>query len=105
MEGGAVQGLGFTLTENAIMDDGRYLTTNLDTYMLPGIRDTAASMSVFALEDLDEGDELGPRGAGELGIGAITPAIANAVADAIGFRSQTIPFSPEAILDAMRERK
>lgn len=105
MEGGAVQGLGFTLTENAIMNDGRYLTTNLDTYMLPGIRDTAASMSVFALEDLDKGDELGPRGAGELGIGAITPAIANAVADAIGFRPQTIPFSPEAILDAMRERK
>lgn len=105
MEGGAVQGLGFTLTENAIINDGRYLTTNLDTYMLPGIRDTAVSMSVFALEELDEGDKLGPRGAGELGIGAISPAIANAVANAIDFRPLTIPFSPEAVLEAMRDRK
>jgi|UPI00068C1617 xanthine dehydrogenase D subunit/xanthine dehydrogenase C subunit len=104
MEGGVIQGLGFTLTENAIMNDGRYLTTNLDTYMLPGIRDTAARISVFALEDLDAGDELGPRGAGELGIGAVTPAIANAVADAISYRPQVIPFSPEAILDAMKGR-
>lgn len=101
MEGGAVQGLGFTLTENAIMAAGEYVTTNLDSYMLPGIRDTARRISVFALEDLDAGDELGPRGAGELGIGAITPAIANAVADAIGYRPLTIPFAPEAILDVM----
>jgi xanthine dehydrogenase D subunit/xanthine dehydrogenase C subunit len=100
MEGGAIQGLGFTLTENAIMADAGYITANLDTYMLPGIRDTAERISVFALEDLDAGDELGPRGAGELGIGAITPAIANAVADAIGYRPQTVPFSQEDILDA-----
>jgi CO/xanthine dehydrogenase Mo-binding subunit len=101
MEGGAIQGLGFTLTENAIMADAGYITANLDTYMLPGIRDTAERISVFALEDLDVGDELGPRGAGELGIGAITPAIANAVADAIGYWPQTVPFSQEDILDAM----
>ena len=62
-------------------------------------------MSVFALEELDEGDKLGPRGAGELGIGAISPAIANAVANAIDFRPLTIPFSPEAVLEAMRDRK
>ncbi|MDM9624775.1 molybdopterin-dependent oxidoreductase [Rhizobium sp. S152] len=101
MEGGAVQGLGFTLTENAVMVGGEYVTANLDGYMLPGIRDTAQRISVFALEDLDAGDELGPRGAGELGIGAITPAIANAVADAIGYRPLKIPFAPEGILDAL----
>lgn len=101
MEGGAIQGVGFTLTEDAMMKNGEYMTANLDTYMLPGIRDGAQAMSVYALEGLDAGDDLGPRGAGELGIGAITPAIANAVANAIGYRPSSVPFSPEAILDAI----
>jgi xanthine dehydrogenase D subunit/xanthine dehydrogenase C subunit len=102
IEGGAVQGLGFTLMEDAPMRDGAYLTTNLDTYMLPGIADAPARMSVFALEDLDADDELGPRGSGELGIGAITPAIANAVAAAIGSWPVRTPFLPEDILDRLK---
>ncbi|WP_082597273.1 molybdopterin cofactor-binding domain-containing protein [Rhizobium sp. Root708] len=101
MEGGAIQGLGFTLTEDAIMAAGEYVTKNLDSYMLPSVRDTAARISVFALEDLDPGDTLGPRGAGELGIGAITPAIANAVADAIGHFPTSIPVSPKRVLDVL----
>lgn len=101
LEGGAVQGLGFTLTEDAAMRDGRYLTANLDSYMLPGIQDAPGTMRVFALEGLDPDDELGPRGAGELGIGAVTPAIANAVAAATGHWPAVTPFSPEAILAAL----
>jgi xanthine dehydrogenase D subunit/xanthine dehydrogenase C subunit len=101
LEGGAVQGLGFTLTEDATMRDGRYLTGNLDSYMLPGIQDTPAAMKMFALESLDDGDELGPRGPGELGIGAITPAIANAIVAISGVWPTVTPFSPEAILAAL----
>jgi xanthine dehydrogenase D subunit/xanthine dehydrogenase C subunit len=103
LEGGAVQGLGFTLCEDASMRNGRYLTSNLDTYMLPGIRDAPSSMSVFALESLDPGDNLGPRGSGELGIGAVTPAIANAVLAAIGYLPTITPFSRETILRFMLE--
>lgn len=101
LEGGAVQGLGFTLTEDAPMRDCSYLTANLDTYMLPGIQDAPKTMRAFALEDLDPGDDLGPRGSGELGIGAVTPAIANAVAAAIGHWPVTTPVPPASILDAM----
>ncbi|SMH53653.1 molybdopterin cofactor-binding domain-containing protein [Mesorhizobium australicum] len=101
IEGGGVQGLGFTLSEDALMQDGRLLTTNLDTYMLPGIADAPQTLASFALEDLDEGDPFGPRGAGELGIGAVTPAIANAVADATGFWPETTPFNPERLLDVV----
>jgi xanthine dehydrogenase D subunit len=103
-EGGAVQGLGFTLFEDAAMREGAYLAANLDAYMLPSVADAPARMSVRALEDLDAGDPYGPRGAGELGIGAVTPAIANAVADAIGYFPTVTPFPPEALLDAMERR-
>ncbi|MBO3762183.1 molybdopterin cofactor-binding domain-containing protein [Ciceribacter sp. L1K22] len=104
LEGGAVQGLGFTLTEDTPMRDGGYLTANLDTYMLPGIQDTPETMRIFALEGLDADDDLGPRGSGELGIGAVTPAIANAVASAIGYSPAVTPVPPEAILEALAVR-
>ena len=99
MEGGAVQGLGFTLTEDVLIDDGRFVTTNFDNYFMPTIRDAPERMETFALEDLDPGDPYGPRGAGEIGIGAVTPAVANAVADALGRWPAVAPFRPEEILD------
>ena len=102
IEGGGVQGVGFTLTEDALMRNGRYVTANLDTYTLPSIADAPETLATFALEDLDPGDPFGPRGAGELGIGAVTPAIANAVADAIGWWPERAPFDPEQLLDAVR---
>ena len=99
MEGGLVQGLGFTLTEDVLIEDGRFLTTNYDNYFMPTVRDAPDRMTSFALEDLDEGDPFGPRGAGEISINSITPAIANAVADALGHWPAITPFRPEDILD------
>jgi CO/xanthine dehydrogenase Mo-binding subunit len=99
MEGGLVQGLGFTLSEDILIDKGRLLTTNFDTYFMPTVRDAPLRMTTFALEELDPGDPYGPRGAGEIGIGAVTPAIANAVADALGRWPAVTPFRPEEILD------
>ncbi|MDV2985190.1 UNVERIFIED_CONTAM: molybdopterin-dependent oxidoreductase [Methylobacteriaceae bacterium AG10] len=101
IEGGGVQGVGFTLTEDAWMEAGRYGASNLDGYLMPTIADAPEESRVLALEDLDPGDPYGPRGVGELGIGAVTPAIAAAVADAIGHWPVAAPFSPETILQAL----
>ena len=103
IEGGAVQGLGFTLTEDAPVQNGQYLTSNFDTYMLPGIQDSPKRMQSIALESLAEDDIFGPRGVGELGIGAVTPAIANAVFAAIGHMTTVTPFPPETILTALED--
>ena len=96
MEGGSVQGLGFTLTEDVIIRGGRVVTDNFDTYMMPSIADAPDRTRVYAMEDLD--DEHGPRGIGELGIGSATPAIAAAIADATGYWPALTPIPPEAIL-------
>ena len=86
------------------MQAGEYLTRNLDAYMLPGIADAPRSMSVTALESLDATDSFGPRGIGELGIAAVTPAIIAAIANATGFWPNRTPIPPEAILDALERR-
>ncbi len=102
IEGGGVQGLGLTLTENIIMKAGASIADNLDGYMLPTIADAPQTSRVFALEDLDRDDTYGPRGVGELGIAAVTPAIAAAVADAVGIWPTVTPISPEDLLVALQ---
>ncbi|MEM6711036.1 MAG: molybdopterin cofactor-binding domain-containing protein [Pseudomonadota bacterium] len=104
VEGAASQGLGFALTEHIAMDRGRTVTGNLDTYVMPSLRDRPERMETFALEGLDAGDPFGPRGVGELGIAGVAPAIANAVAQALGFKAgevwpTTLPLSPETVLN------
>ncbi len=96
-----MQGLGFTLIEDMILQDGRYFADNFDGYMIPSVADAPQTSRVFALEDLEDDDEFGPRGVGELGIGAVTPAIAAAVADACGVWPTVTPISPERICCAM----
>lgn len=106
MEGAASQGMGMTLTEHVVMQDGRAVTGNLDTYIMPSIADRPIAMSTYALDELDDGDPYGPRGVGELGITGSAPAIGNAVARALGLKAQEawpchLPLSPETLRNAM----
>lgn len=101
IEGGSVQGLGFTLFEHARLRDGIYQTGNFDTYMIPSIEAAPGTIAAFALEELEGDDVFGPRGVGELGINSVAPAIANAVADAIGIWPERAPIDPERILEAL----
>ena len=46
----------------------------------------------------------GAKGVGESGIFAVSPAIANALDDAVGVRLTHLPLSPEAVLRALRAK-
>jgi CO/xanthine dehydrogenase Mo-binding subunit len=87
MEGAASQGMGMTLTEHVGIEEGRAVTGNFDTYIMPSLADRPASMTTYALDELDDGDPYGPRGVGELGITGSAPAIGNAVARALSLQS------------------
>ncbi|MBR9862142.1 MAG: molybdopterin-dependent oxidoreductase [Rhodobacteraceae bacterium] len=101
MEGGLVQGLGYTLTENMTYQNGLPVAGNFDSYTMPSVKDVPEAMRITAHEGLDANDPYGPRGAGELGIGAIMPAIANAVATATGHCPPTMPIAPETMLEML----
>lgn len=98
LEGGALMGQGMATTEVLPMKEGRYLARNLDTYLVPTLAD-APRWDVTAIEDLPEGDPIGPRGAGEIGVNVAAPAVANAVSAAIGMPVDRLPITASDILD------
>lgn len=105
IEGGGSMAVGYTLMEEALMQDGQYETTNLDTYLMPGLSDLPFKMKTIPIEDLPEHDLYGPRGVGEIGTVGVAPAIASAVYEAIGVRIHKLPISPEFILHSLQQRE
>jgi CO/xanthine dehydrogenase Mo-binding subunit len=105
VEGGIIQGIGHTLSEERLMDPstGRLLTTTLDSYKLPTIADVPEIVS----ELIDVPDEhltnLGSKGLGEPPIIPTAAAIANAIRDATGADIRQLPISREEMLRALRE--
>ncbi|WP_026695743.1 xanthine dehydrogenase subunit D [Peribacillus kribbensis] len=104
IEGGGVMALGYTLMEDAAMEEGLYIPRNFDSYLIPTIKDVPLEMNVEAIEDLYDGDIYGPRGVGEIGTVAAAPAITKAIHSAMGHWITKLPVSPEEILSAVNER-
>ena len=97
-------GLGMALLEAVPELNGHYLYSNLDGYMVPTIAD-APVIDIITIEDVCAGDELGPRGIGEISINVAVPAIANAVANAIGAPIRRLPVRPVDVFEALHRRE
>jgi CO/xanthine dehydrogenase Mo-binding subunit len=102
MHGGAVQGIGWSLTEELHIEDGVIQNPNFALYKLP----TTLEVPQIRTEILEFASADGPYGA--KGVGeppVIVPpgAIANAIADAIGKPIQQAPFTPERVFRAIHE--
>ena len=102
LEGGVVQGLGFALTEDFVVDEktGRVLSDSFATYKLPGCSEIPEIKSIL-IEDPTPFGPFGAKGVGEPGLVNVAPAIANALYDAVGIRINTLPITPEKILSAL----
>lgn len=97
IEGGSGMALGFTLMEDAVMDHSMYLTTNLDTYLIPTFLDMQRNFTVEAIETLPDNDPFGPRGIGEIGSVALAPAIVSAIHQATGVWLNKLPINRELL--------
>ncbi len=107
VEGGIIQGVGHTLTEERLIDpaSGTVLTQTLDAYKLP----TIADVPEMVVELLDIPDEhltnLGSKGLGEPPIVPTAAAIVNAIRDATGADVRTLPVGREEMLRALAEAR
>ncbi|MEM4358749.1 MAG: molybdopterin cofactor-binding domain-containing protein, partial [Candidatus Caldarchaeum sp.] len=104
MEGAAAQGVGFALLEDVKIRDGRLLTTNLSTYLIPSIKDVP-DIEAIPVEDHEESGPFGAKGIGEIGIISVAPAIANAIHDAAGVRPLEAPMTPERVYWLVKQRR
>ena len=104
IEGGMTQGLGFALMEEFIEEKGVPQTTNLITYILPTSKDVS-DIQVIILESHSGKGPFGAKGIGEPPIVATTPAILNAIYDAVGVRIKKTPATSENVFFHLKGRE
>ena len=104
MQGGSVQGIGWALNEEYYMtEDGAMANSTLLDYRMPTSLDLPMIDTVIV--EVPSDHPFGVRGVGEANIVPPTPAIANAIHDAIGLRMDRLPMSPVAIMEETWKQK
>ena len=103
LEGGILQGIGFALFEERVLDErlGLPLNPTMHDYKVPTMADLPR-IEAFLVEGADVvANHTGAKGVAEPPIIGVAPAIANAVADAIGVEITDLPLTPWRVLDAL----
>jgi xanthine dehydrogenase molybdenum-binding subunit len=101
IEGGVMMGLGFALSEEVLIREGRVLNPNFLDYRILGIVDMP-QIQVLIVETEDPDGPFGAKGVGEPGCVPTPAALANAVSDAIGARVYELPMSPSRVLKRLK---
>jgi len=104
IEGSVYMGYAEAIMEaQTFREDGLHIRPNLLDYRIPT---SAECPDFFAqiIETIDPGGPYGAKEAGEGPLHPIIPAISNAIFDAVGVRLRRMPFTPERVLEAIRER-
>ncbi|MBN1295195.1 xanthine dehydrogenase family protein [bacterium] len=114
IQGGALQGVGFALSETIAysgrtptigsMPGGRMLNPGFSGYICPTAMD-APDIVPIVLETAYDNGPYGARGIGEPPLIGVAPAVANAVANALGVRVRNLPLCPEHILEAIQKQE
>jgi xanthine dehydrogenase molybdenum-binding subunit len=103
IEGGVMMGLGNALTEEFIMDNGYVVTDHLARYRVPGIMLTPEITAIIVEHPTAEGP-YGAKGVGEICSIPTTPAITNAIYNAVGVRIDKTPVDQELIARELWEK-
>lgn len=104
-EGGILHGIGMALHEEVrVSSKGKMRTNNFMMYKLP----TRKDFGKITVEFVDSYEPTGPYGAksvGEVGVNTSSPAIREAIYNAVGVRIYSIPITPEKVLMALKEKE
>jgi len=103
IEGAVMQGIGYALSEELVVDEGRVTNVGFGDYKIPTMQDIPALHTVILASESGPGP-YNARGIGENPSGPVAPAIANAVADAVGIRIKDLPITAEKVYRALMDR-
>jgi CO/xanthine dehydrogenase Mo-binding subunit len=102
LTGASIMQLGFTLFEEMEFTDGQLRNPSFAEYKIPGIRDLPERIEAEAVDAVQQSGPYGAKGIGETGTFGVSPAIANAIDDAVGVRITQLPITAEAVYRALR---
>jgi CO/xanthine dehydrogenase Mo-binding subunit len=103
--GAAVMHVGFTMFEKMHFDGGQVTNASLADYKIPGFRDVPDVMENLWLDHDQANGPFGAKGVGEVATFCPSPAIANAIDDAVSVRITEMPLNAEAVYRALRARQ
>lgn len=103
IEGGFVQGMGYAIYEEIKMSNGKIITDNFNTYIIPTINDIPKSIKIDLVEDEFSKGPFGAKGVGEPSLMPSPAAIANGISNAIKRRIRRIPANQEYVLDLIEK--
>ena len=108
VHGGVAQGIGQALFEQVLYDEtGTPLTVNLTSYLIP-TASVLPSIEIDRTTTPTEENPLGVKGIGEAGTIGSTPAVVNAVLDALaahGVRDLDMPLTPSKVWGAIQSSR
>lgn len=105
IQGGLVQSVGYAVMENFIEKDGRVVTPNLSTYLIPTVLDIPEEIDINVLEIPDPRGPWGARGLGEVMNMCLAPAVTAAVHAATGVWFDHFPLVPEKVFEGIHNRE
>jgi CO/xanthine dehydrogenase Mo-binding subunit len=103
IEGAVVQAQGWALLENFVVEEGRILSDNLSTYLIPTSLDIPQQVNSIQIERPDPFGPYGVRGVGEIPFIPFASAVIIAIQDATGIWLDYIPVKPEQLLKKIHE--
>jgi CO/xanthine dehydrogenase Mo-binding subunit len=104
LSGASLMQLGFSMFEKMHIDGGQVTNASLADYKIPGIHDVPPVMENEAVDTYQSSGPFGAKGVGELATFGLSPAIANAIDDAVGVRLTELPLTAEAVFRALRAK-
>ena len=104
LSGAAIMQLGFSLFEKMVFDaHGQLRNASLAEYKIPGFLDLPDEIVNEAVSSEQSNGPFGGKGVGETGTFGVSPAIANAIHDAVGVRLTSLPMNPESVWEKLKE--
>jgi len=97
IQGGALQGIGYALSENLVVEKGYILNPNFTGYTIATIADAPFVKPIIVEEKYPKGP-YGAKGLGEPPLICAAPAVINAIYNATGKRIKTLPAIPEKVI-------
>ncbi len=104
IQGGVWMGMGQAISEETIFNEGRMIHGNMLDYRVPTMVESP-DMEVFIVESMDPNGPFGAKEASEGMLSGFMPAVMDAVYEAVGVRTDTLPLTPDRIADLIDSRE